>query len=190
MPAGQQSQSIAILQDEIDEIITNFDGYDYYLYYESGSKAWPKTNSTKPYTLTSTGSAEVIAWYGTEGLDGTGQLQSASIYDNENQDNLVYSIPEYIREDSDNAGYDLFIEMIGQHFDNLYLYTEAITQKYNADNRLDYGISKDLVADTLRSFGVKLYENNFSTDDLYTALIGLTPSDRDWETSLLSALYF
>lgn len=175
MPAGQQSQSIASLQGEIDRIITNFDGYDYYLYYESGSKAWPKTNSTKPYTLASTGSVEVIAWYGTEGLDGTGQLQSASLYDNENQDNLVYSIPEFIREDSANAGYELFIEMIGQHFDNLYLYTEAITQKYNADNRLDYGVSKDLVADTLRSFGVKLYENNFSTDDLYTALIGLTP---------------
>ena len=176
MPVGQKSQSIAVLQNEIDEIITNFDGYDYYLYYESGSKAWPKTNSVKPYTLASTGSAEVIAWYGTEGLDGTGQLQSASIYDNGNQDNLVYSTPEFIREDSDNAGYDLFIEMIGQHFDNLYLYTEAITQKYNADNRLDFGVSKDLVADTLRSFGVKLYENNFSTDDLYTALIGLTPS--------------
>lgn len=176
MPATQQSQSIAILQADIDRIITNFDGYDYYLYYESGSKAWPKTNSTKPYTLASTGSAEVISWYGTAGLDGTGQLQSASVYDNENQDNLVYSIPEYIREDSDNAPYELFIEMIGQHFDNLYLYTQAITEKYNADNRLDYGVSKDLVADTLRSFGVKLYENNFSTDDLYTALLGLTPS--------------
>lgn len=175
-PIAQQSQSISSIQADIDRIITNFDGYDYYLYYESGSKAWPKTNSVKPYTLASTGSAEVIAWYGTEGLDGTGQLQSASIYDNGNQDNLVYSTPEFIREDSDNAGYDLFIEMIGQHFDNLYLYTEAITQKYNADNRLDFGVSKDLVADTLRSFGVKLYENNFSTDDLYTALIGLTPS--------------
>ena len=175
-PSTQQSQSISSIQADIDRIITNFDGYDYYLYYESGSKAWPKTNSTKPYTLASTGSAEVTAWYGIEGLDGTGQLQSASIYDNENQDNLVYSTPEFIREDSDNAGYDLFMEMIGQHFDNLYLYTEAITQKYNADNRLDFGVSKDLVADTLRSFGVKLYENNFSTDDLYTALIGITPS--------------
>lgn len=174
-PTLQQSQSIASLQGEIDRIISNFDGYDYYLYYESGSKAWPKTNSTKPYSLASTGSAAVISWYGTPGVDGTGQLQSASLYDNENQDNLIYSIPEFIREDSANTGYELFIEMIGQHFDNLYLYTEAITQKYNADNRLDYGVSKDLVADTLRSFGVKLYENNFSTDDLYTALIGLTP---------------
>jgi hypothetical protein len=66
--------------------------------------------------------------------------------------------------------------MVGQNFDTLYLYTDQISEKYNADNRLDYGVSKDLVADTLRSFGVKLYQNNFTSDDLYTALIGLTPS--------------
>ena len=66
--------------------------------------------------------------------------------------------------------------MVGQNFDTLFLYTDQISEKYNADNRLDYGVSKDLVADTLRSFGVKLYQNNFTSDDLYTALIGLTPS--------------
>jgi hypothetical protein len=66
--------------------------------------------------------------------------------------------------------------MIGQHFDTLYTYTNAISQKYNADNRLNYGISKDLVADALRSFGIKIYENNFTPADLYSALIGITPS--------------
>lgn len=170
-----QSQSISIYQGNINNIIANFDGYEYFLYYDSGSKSWPKTNSTQPYILASTASAAVISWYGTPGLDGTGQLSSASYYDNSNQDNLVFSIPQFIREDSQNAPYEMFIEMIGQHFDNLYLYTDAITQKYNADNRLNFGVSKDLVADTLRSFGLKIYENNFSNDDLYTALIGLTP---------------
>ena len=64
---------------------------------------------------------------------------------NENQDGLVYSIPEYIRDDSDNENYDLFINMVGQHFDDIWIYTKDVTQKYNADNRLDYGVSKDLV---------------------------------------------
>jgi len=90
--------------------------------------------------------------------------------------NLLYSIPEFLREDESNLPYETFIEMIGQYFDNLFLYTEQITSKYNADNRLDFGISKDLVADTLRSFGLNIYENNFTTEDLYTALTGLTPS--------------
>ena len=56
--------------------------------------------------------------------------------------------------------------MIGQHFDNIWIYTKDITNKFSADNRLDYGISKDLVADAIRDFGVKLYANNFSIDDL------------------------
>ena len=44
-----------------------------------------------------------------------------------------------------------------------------LTTRFDADNRLDYGISKDLVADAIRDFGIKLYSNNFNADDLYTA---------------------
>ena len=42
-----------------------------------------------------------------------------------------------------------------------------------SDNRLDYGISKDLVADAIRSMGVSLYQNNFSSDGLYSAFVGV-----------------
>ena len=51
-----------------------------------------------------------------------------------------------------------------------------LTTRFDADNRLDFGISKDLVADAIRDFGIKLYSNNFNTDDLYTAFLGITPS--------------
>ena len=44
------------------------------------------------------------------------------------------------------------------------------------DNRLTYGVSKDLVADILKDMGVTLYQNNFSSNDVYQALIGITPS--------------
>ena len=174
-----RSESIASKQGEITKLITQFDGYDYYLYYESSSTAWPKTNTTPPFSLASTGSAAVLSWAGLNydgSLSGTGQFATASIYDSDNQDNLVNSIPEYLIEDSENAPYQVFLELVGQHFDTLYLYTDAISDKYNADNRLDHGISKDLIADVLKSFGIKIYENNFSTSDLYSGLIGLTPS--------------
>ena len=174
-----RSESISTKQAQIDSLITQFDGYDYYLYFESSSKAWPKTNSTPPYTLASTGSLAVRTWLGinTNGTaNGTALLATASLYDQENQDYIVNTIPDYLREDANNLAYQTFLEMVGQNFDTLYLYTDQISEKYNADNRLDHGISKDLVADTLRSFGLKLYQNNFSSDDLYSALIGLTPS--------------
>ena len=65
--------------------------------------------------------------------------------------------------------------MVAQHYDNIWIYYKDVTQKYYADNRLEYGISKDIVADAIRDFGVKLYQNNFSNQDLYTAFLGLTP---------------
>ena len=66
--------------------------------------------------------------------------------------------------------------MVGQHYDNVWLYTKKITTRFNTDNRLEFGISQDLVADAIRDFGIKLYSNNFNTDDLYLAFLGLTPS--------------
>jgi hypothetical protein len=162
------SESKATLESRIDNIITNFDGYDYYLYYDSGSTSWPKTTSTPPYKLATTGSSEVLAWY-------PSMLTSASNHDDSNKDLLKYAIPEYLREDPENAPYEVFVDMVAQHYDNIWIYYKDVTQKFNSDNRLNYGVSKDLVSDAIRDFGVKLYQNNFSNDDLYSAFLGLTP---------------
>jgi hypothetical protein len=163
------SSSSNIWLNKIDEIITGFDGYEYYLYYESGSNAWPKTNSTYPYINASTGSVAGLAFL-------TAQSATASLYDSNNNDRLVNSIPSYIREDNANDQYMLFVDMVGQNFDSVWVYIKDVTNKYNADNRVNYGISKDLVADVLRDLGIKIYQNNFSTDDLYSAILGITPS--------------
>jgi len=167
-----------ILEQKITNIISNFDGYEYFLYYTSGSKAWPKTTSFPPYTLSKTNSLESLTWLGSTNESNAyygGQLISASNYDNGNPNELKKSIPEYIKEDSSNQPYDLFIDMVAQYYDNVWLYTKDITQKYNADNRLNFGVSKDLVADAIRDFGIKLYQNNFSNKELYTAFLGMTP---------------
>jgi hypothetical protein len=172
------SGSVALYESKINNIITNFDGYDYYLYYSSGSWAWPKTTTEPPYQLASTGSAAVLSWFGNTNeyspLYG-GIILSASLFDNTNKDNLLFSIPEYLREDSANQPYELFIDMVAQHFDNIWIYYKDVTNKYTADNRLEAGISKDIVADAIRDFGIKLYQNNFSNNDLFTAFLGLTP---------------
>jgi hypothetical protein len=172
------SSSKAIYESKISDIITNFDGYDYYLYYTSGSWAWPKTTNQPPYALAKTTSLAVSQWFGSsvEGETHYGGISlSASNFDNLNQNNLYYAIPEYLRDDSANDQYQLFIEMVGQFYDNIWVYYKDVTEKYNADNRLENGISKDIVADAIRDFGIKLYQNNFSNEDLYTAFLGLTP---------------
>ena len=174
------SSSKASYQGKIDNIITNFDQYEYFLYYNSGSQySYPKSSTTKPYTLYSTGSATVLNWLGSADPSNVyygGQALSASNYDQENQDWLYWAIPEYLRDDPENQKYELFVDMVGQHYDNIWVYTKDVVNKFDADNRLDYGISKDLVADAIRDFGVKLYSNNFNVNDLYNAFLGITPS--------------
>lgn len=163
------SGSISHWDNKINEVITNFDGYEYYLYFDSSSTAWPKSNSTPPYVNVPTTSSVGINW-----LDG--QLTTAEAYDMNNKDGLVEAIPLYIKEDPDNANFELFVEMVGQHFDSIWVYTQAVTEKYNSDNRVESGLSKDLVGTALKDFGIKLYENNFTSDNLYNTYLGYTPS--------------
>jgi len=156
----------------ITGIVSNFDHYERFLYYKSGSNSWPKTNSTKPYINqqsyipgTLTPNPAVTTWY-------SNKIANAISYDNTNYNSLAYSIPTYLRDDANNENYLTFIYMVGQHFDNLWLYSKAVTDKYDADNRLDKGISKDLVAEALKNFGVKLYTSNKSIEDLFSTFIG------------------
>lgn len=146
-------------------VVSNFDHYERFLYYESGSGSWPKSNTTKPYINKVSTSAEAITWY-------AGQISNAIEYDLNNYNSLVYSIPTYLRDDANNENYLTFVYMVGQHFDNLWLYSKAVTDKYDADNRIDKGISKDLVAEALKNFGVKLYTSNKSVEDLFSTFIG------------------
>lgn len=163
------SASNTVWLNKINEIITGFSGYEYYLYYESGSTSWPKTNSTYPYTNVGANSVAGLAFLASQSV-------IASLYDEENNNRLINAIPSYLREDPSNDQYQLFVDMVGQNFDSVWVYLKDVTNKFNADNRLNYGVSKDLVADILRDLGVKIYQNNFSTNDLYSALLGVTPT--------------
>jgi hypothetical protein len=160
------TSSIFNLQSQVDNLIQKFDGYEYFLYYESGSNCWPKSNTTKPYINYNVTSSTSLNWF-------TTQSSNAFNYDNDNRDYIWNNLPEYIKEDTQNSNLELFIAMLGQHYDYIWTYTKDITDLQVADNRIDHGISKDLVADTLRNFGMKLYTNSRNQDDLYLSLLGI-----------------
>jgi hypothetical protein len=148
----------------ITNIIRQFDGYETYLYYESSSYAWPKVNSNKPFILLSTGSATVQTWY--NALTG-----SAKTYDLDNYDNLEYAVPAFIKDDGNNEPFLVFLNMVGQYFDNIWIYIKSITDVNLANNNLEVGISKDLVYQQLKSLGVKLY-NSQAGNSVADYLIG------------------
>jgi hypothetical protein len=171
------SSSLAILEAQKKNIIENFDGYEKYQYYSSGSSdIYPKNNRVTPYSLYGTGSAEALNWLASQSL-------LSSNYDLENPDRLVNTLPNFIVDNTNNTQYLLFTDMIGQHFDNIWIYTKDISNRFNADNRLNYGISKDIIADAIRSMGVNLYQNNFSSDDLFLAFASIN-RDQTNPTSL------
>jgi hypothetical protein len=165
------SSSQNIWDIKVQDIIDNFDHYEYYLYYESGSNTWPKTNpnSGPPYFNVSSNSVLGLAWLNPK-------LAEAEFYDDNNDNYLYNTIPTYLSQDPQNEPLQLFVEMLGQSFDDTWVYLKDVTNKWDADNRINYGVSKDIVADVIRDLGVKIYQNNFGVANLYSAFLGYDPS--------------
>lgn len=169
------SSSIASAETNIENLIKNFDGYEYYLYYNSSSLSYPKTGSSFPYTLLPTTDVSVSVWLGSDVENSQyygGILLSASLYDNSNQNWLYYTIPEFIRDNDDNNQYLEFSNMVGQHFDEIWLYTKAVSEKNNTTSDLDSGIPLQLANDAISSLGYEGFGNNYNNQDNYIGLTG------------------
>lgn len=171
------SSSRVVLQSEIDNTIEKFDGYEYYLYFSSASAAWPKSSTTQPYTLYSATSSQAQNWLGGISVTPTATTMSmyysASYYDDQNKDWLVHSTPAYLRDDTANAPYLVFLDMIGQHFDNIWIYIKDLSNRYSAENNPFVGVSMDQVGEALKSFGINLYTNTNVSDNIYYSLLGI-----------------
>jgi hypothetical protein len=164
---------INTLSSSINNIISNFDGFENYLYFESGSLVstdrygitpFPKSGSFKPYALMSTTSSAVGVWYASSSL-------KAEDYDLDNVDYFKYSVPGYVVDDPDNANYVTFLNMMGQFFDNIWIYIKTIPEVNLANNNLEIGISKDLVYNMLQSLGVSVF-NSFGNQSVANYLLG------------------
>ena len=140
-------------------ILNNFDHYEKYLYYQSSSaesssfglqfdNSWPKTNSSKPYTLADVTASAATTWY-------NNNITSASLYDQNNPNRLVNLIPEHIIRDSENQPFVDFLDMVGHYFDNFLIYIKAFEDTYDRRESLTEGISKDLVWTISDAFGWK-----------------------------------
>ena len=155
-------------------LISGFDNYERFLYFESGTYSWPKSNDTYPFELFSVSSSEGLTWFGSLNENSPyngGQLVSASNYDGENPYILRNTLPQYIIDNNQNEDLITFVDMIGQHFDNIWIYIENITDKNIAHNSLKEGISKDLVFEALKEKGIPAFDQ-FENADIFNYLIG------------------
>ena len=177
------SSSYSAVNNNINDIISKFDSYEYYLYYITGSESWPKYDSTYPYPNYSVSSSVIKNWFGsTDEISayynsGKNQIYSASRYDNDNQDYLYYVIPPFITENSNNNQYIKFVNMVGQAFDEMYLYTEAIEQVRNTNSQLTGSVLPLQLADeVIESFGFNTYANSFNSIGFNPNTVGIIPA--------------
>ena len=150
----------------IREVKSNFDGYEKYLYnvsssYESSSlgefydASWPKSGEgtyEDPFLPVSSSDTTFTNWYGST-FSEFGQLYTASLYDNQNQNRLINTLPTFIREDDNNRQFLDFVDMVGQHFDELWAYTQGIAELTDRRSDIHKGFSTDLIFNLAKSLG-------------------------------------
>ena len=88
-------------------------------------------------------------WYEKESV-------SASLYDKNNQNNLINTLPFHIKENTDNEQYHLFLDMVGQHFDTIWAYIKHLTQITARREKPNEGVPRDLIYHVVQSMGHEL----------------------------------
>jgi hypothetical protein len=193
--SGSSSGSLSVNKNTIterkDQLIGTFDGFEKWLYYEptasiythgaSGSfltlgvegegyalRPFPKFLSYGQYKLYHTTASISVDWY--NGFDIT-----ASIYDEQNPYSLVTTIPQSIREDANNSEYELFVNMIGHHFDILWTYINSLTRIQRLEEHPKRGVDKDVLVDVAKSMGWQL-TNGKQASQLWQYKLGTNQS--------------
>lgn len=187
---GSISANKIKIQGLRDKVIAGYDDFEKWLYYETtGSNyytsqasasitPYPKYSVTGSdyhiatkegkYKLYSSGSNEVQDWYET-------LLTLAQNYDLKNYNSLDKAIPEYLRDDKDNDQFVTFVNMVGQHFDIMYLYTDHILKKNLREEHPKDGLSQDLIYEATRNLGWTLTHGT-QAKDLWEYALGISGS--------------
>jgi hypothetical protein len=167
-------------------LISGFDGFEKFLYYESSSKLTtydiakenavyseltgsyvqpvPKSNTTIPYTLYSVTSSQFNTWYNS-------LLDSASLYDSFNLNSLEYSLPEFIRFDTNNEQMVLFVRMLGHHYDIIYSYINHMNRIHTREENPKLGMPNELLYTVAKQFGWNLTNGN-QQQELWSYVLG------------------
>jgi hypothetical protein len=188
-----------------DKVVSGFDDFEKWLYYETTSSNYytsQASSSITPYPkyavtgsdyhiatkegkykLYSTGSNESNDWV-------SNLIVSASEYDLKNYNALNKSIPEYLRDSGDNEQFVTFVNMVGQHFDIVYLYANHVLRKNVRQEHPKDGLSQDLIYDATRNLGWTL-SHGTQAKDLWEYALGVSGSgDPIWTGKTTIDKYF
>ena len=160
------------IAEKISNLVKTFDGYEKFLFKSENQLAYPKVdyfNSTTSLTyrvLRPITHFDVVSWYDTA-------LADSEEFDKYNPYAMRNNLPAYITEDYDNADFILFLDMIGQHFDILWVYINGIKKAKNVEHKEELGIPDELVSSLLNSMGWK-EKRAFNSQLLWEYMFGTT----------------
>ena len=175
-----------------DKLISGFDGFENYLYYNSTGSfnyTYQLSASIVPYPkyevdttssifdiVTKEGKFNFYSYTSSFVYDWLDSLFTLSDeYDAKNYYALARALPDHIRDDSSNNDAVTFVNMLGQHFDVIYLYTDHILKKNLRQENPNDGVSQDLIYDLTKNFGWTLTHGT-QTKDLWEYALGISGS--------------
>lgn len=189
------------ISDQRMDLIRSFDGYERFLYYNSGSaysssfsndnadnqfyyikdSTWPKINGAN-ISVASASNASLYSLAAGVDLYPEGDYSGlvswwdgitfiASEYDKQNVNRLTDNLPDYLKTDNQSDDFLTFVNMIGHQFDTLKSYADAMPQIYDRNSNPLIGMSQDTVWNVATSFGIDL-PNQYAVNDILDYTIG------------------
>jgi hypothetical protein len=171
--------SLQNLGNQRMDIYRTFDGFERFLYYNSGSSysssfdnqyqdqffytadiTYPKSGSgVMPIT-----SSAAQTWY-------TNISTIATAYDTQNPDALANNIPRYIVDGGKSTEFTQFLNMVGHQFDILKTYIDALPEMYSRDSDPSVAMAPETVWNIAKSFGIDL-PNQYAINNIVDYTIG------------------
>ncbi len=163
-------------QSKKSDVISSFDGYETFLYAESGAYSWPKITTEKPHRNASLTSSLATTWTAS-------WFASASEYDIANSTALIKTVPPHVAENPVSTDYLRFVQMIGHYFDNIYEYIDGINRLTKRTEQ--YAVPPKALWDVAEGYGWQL-GSGFFTKDLGEYFLGKIANEFRSGSSALS----
>jgi len=148
---GGVTSSVAVRNEaertlgKINEVKKGFDSFEKFLFTSSSISniTYPGAGQNE---LSASSHVSVLKWY-------EDTIASASNYDVDNSSRLVNNLPLHIQNDPEGSTFPLFFDMVGQHFDVLWLHIKGIGQSKKLEHKFENGINDKLIYHMLESLG-------------------------------------
>ena len=133
------------IEHQINGVKNGFDAFESFLYTSSslGGLTYPGAGQS---AVSSSTSSDGQGWY-------LSTKNTAINYDKFNDSRLVNNLPSHVQNSSEGAEFTLFFDMIGQHFDNIWVHIKSLSENRKFENKYNVGIKDRFLYQMLESLG-------------------------------------